>query len=113
MKIGPVGNSGRPLRPEDDKRSRQNEAKADVEVRPKDAVEITPEGQNYGRSANRADEIRVEDARQSDAVEQSAAEEEVRQANVEQARARAESDYYNDLRVRQEIAGRIADDLLS
>lgn len=113
MKIGPVGNGGRPFRPEDDKRSRQNEARADIEARPKDAVEITPEGQNYGRSANSVDESRVEDARKSDAIEQSAREEEVRHAKVEQARARAESDYYNDLRVRQEIAGRIADDLLS
>lgn len=112
MKIGPVGNGGRPIRPEDNnKRSRPIEPRPDVDVRPQDTVEISPKGQDYSHRV--ADDLRTEDDRRAEASIDSARQEDIRHEKVEEARRRADSDYYNDLRIREEIANRIADDLLS
>lgn len=112
MKIGPVGNGGRPIRPEDNnKQSRPNEPRPDNDVRPQDTVEISPKGQDYGHRST--DDVRNEDVRRAEASLDSTRQEDIRHEKVEEARRRADSDYYNDLRIREEIANQIADDLLS
>jgi anti-sigma28 factor (negative regulator of flagellin synthesis) len=119
MKIGPVGNTGRPTGPEDEKQ-RKNQAVTDSERQGsearKDSIEISESGRQKAEQVQSSESITrarsTEETREnSEEVKESNTEKtEVRQDKVEQAKERIESGYYNRPEVKKEIARRITDD---
>ncbi len=113
MKIGPLDSGDRPHRPEEDNRQKtqlsQDKPKADTA---RDSVHISRDGQRLSDTAK----LSVPTvAAQFQPLETIAPEEEngaIRNEKIEQVRQRIQSGYYNDPEVKENIAGRIADEFL-
>ena len=122
MKIGPVDNSERPLRPEDENQVRTgNGPEEKPQANPQDSVEISESGRRLAEQVETIGPPAGIDETEQAAIhnEQNDRNEikgvdgdRIRQERVEEARRRLESGHYDRPEVTREIARRIADDFL-
>lgn len=104
MRIGPVDNGERPIRPEED--GRRPDVNPDMQRRMEDIdrVEISPVAREMSEQA-------AASAEENNPAEDNN-EVRLRREKIEQARQRAESGYYDSRAVKEEVARRITDDFI-
>lgn len=104
MRIGPVDNGERPIRPEEDNRRIDMNPDMRRRMEDTDRVEISPVARELSERAAASAE-KADLAEESDGMR-------LRREKIEQARQRAESGYYDSPAVKEEVARRITDDFV-
>lgn len=122
MKIGPTGDSGRPLGPNEERRQGKETGPIPVEkFNQTDSIEISKYGRHKAEASGASDPTSIEKSKTPPPAElpellsaytEESEQAEVRADKVAQAKERIQSGHYDSPQVKTEIARRITDDFI-